>query len=75
MYIVMELQNTGTEVANIVNTYSNQAQADQRYHTILAAAAVSNVYKHSAIMLLDDGVFLKGECYTHESTPAPVNEE
>lgn len=65
MYIVMEIQKTGT-VATLVTAYEDRNQAEQKYHTVLAAAAVSAVPKHGAVMLTDEGVRLKGECYIHE---------
>ena len=65
MYIVMEIQ-TSEQVATIVNAYDNRNEAEQKYHQILSAAAVSTVPKHGAVMLTDEGVRLKGECYIHE---------
>lgn len=65
MYIVMEIQTSNT-VATIVNSYDNRNTAEQKYHMILSSAAVSQVPKHGAVMLTDEGVRLKGECYIHE---------
>lgn len=65
MYIVIEIQ-TGDSVATIVNSYADRNAAENKYHTVLAAAAVSTVPKHGAVMLTDEGVRLKGECYIHE---------
>lgn len=65
MFIVIEIQ-TSTQVATIVNAYEDRNTAEQKYHQILAAAAVSTVPKHGAVMLTDEGVRLKGECYIHE---------
>lgn len=64
MYIVMEIQkNSEGQVATLVNTYESHAQAEQKYHTVLAAAAVSGLPGHAAVMMLDDGYCLKRECY------------
>lgn len=65
MYIVIELQKT-TDISTLVNSYSNRDQAEQRYHQILVAAAISELPKHAAIILDEDGHELKSECYTHE---------
>lgn len=70
MYIVIEIQ-TSTQVATIVTSHSNRNEAEQKYHQILAAAAVSAVPKHGAVMLTDEGVRLKGECYIHEQEEEP----
>lgn len=62
MYIVMEIQNDAT----LVNAYSSRDEAEAKYHTILAAAAVSNVKVHSAVMITSEGYYVKSECYKHE---------
>lgn len=68
MYIVMEIQKMADgQVSHLVTTHDTSAEADQKYHTILAAAAVSNVAKHSAVVLSDDGLFIKSETYEHEA--------
>lgn len=67
MYIVIELQTINAEtVANIVNAYTEQKVAEQKYHTILAAAAVSSLPCHAAVMLDEKGRMIKSEYYTHE---------
>ena len=65
MFIVMEIQKSST-VSTIVNTYETRNQAEQKYHTVLAYAAVSEVLQHSAVMLNDDGGFIKSETFEHE---------
>ena len=65
MFIVMEIQTSDT-VAPIVNSYADRNTAEQKYHQILSAAAVSEVPKHGAVMLTDEGTRLKSECYIHE---------
>lgn len=66
--IILEIQhsNDGTN-ATLVNSYTDQSVAEQKYHTVLAAAAVSNVDVHSAVMLDDMGNRIKGESYYHGS--------
>ena len=67
MFIVIELQTINDEqVANIVNAYTEQKVAEQKYHTILAAAAVSSLPCHAAVMLDEKGRMIKSEYYTHE---------
>lgn len=67
MYIVIELQQmSNTQVANIVNAYTNRDTAERQYHTVLAAAAVSSLPCHSAVMLNEQGDILKHEFYRHE---------
>ena len=67
MFIVIELQTINdSQVANIVNAYTEQKVAEQKYHTILAAAAVSSLPCHYAVMLDEKGRMIKSEFYTHE---------
>lgn len=62
--IVIEIQ-AGETVSTIVNSYDDRDEAESRYHTILAAAAVSSVPNHSAVMLTTTGQFIKSETYSH----------
>ena len=64
MYIVIEIQKN-EQAATLVNTYEDRNLAEQKYHQILSAAAVSNVPIHSAVMLMDDGYQVKKETYYH----------
>ena len=67
MFIVIELQTINdSQVANIVNAYTEQKVAEQKYHTILAAAAVSSLPCHAAVILDEKGRMIKSEYYTHE---------
>ena len=70
MFIVIELQTTGAQTANIVTAYETQQAAEAKYHSILAAAAVSGVEIHAAAILSEEGFPLRNECYKHEATPA-----
>jgi len=65
MFIVIEIQN-GASTSTIVNTYSTRNEAENHYHTVLAYAAISSVPKHSAVMLTEDGDYIKHECFEHE---------
>ena len=64
-YLVLEIQS-GDNVATTINDYDNLNQAESKYHQILTSAALSEVPKHSAMILNDDGQLLKVECYNHE---------
>lgn len=66
MYIVIELQTNGGTTANIVNAYTDFAVALQAYYTILAAAAVSSVEIHAAVMVNAKGELLRHESFTHK---------
>lgn len=71
-YIVIEIQTQTTgQVATLVNAFSDKNTAEQKYHQILSAAAVSNVAIHSASMLTSDGRQVKYESYTHIQNAEP----
>jgi len=72
VYIVIEIQ-AGASVATLVNKYADKNAAESAFHSILAAAAVSAVPVHSAVLMTVEGVLLRSECYKHET--APVVEE
>ena len=66
MYIVIELQTDANgHVANIVTAYDNYPQAQQKFFTICAAAAVSSVPIHSAVILDNIGRRLASESFDH----------
>lgn len=70
MFIVLEIQKTSeTEVANLVSTHTNRNEAESKFHQVLSAAAISNIPKHSAVLLTDDGVCIKRESFVHEEYP------
>ena len=75
-YIVIEAQTTNGTTATIVNTYADYPHAEQKYHLVLSAAAVSEVPRHSAAMLTERGNLVKYECYDHtEPEEEPTEEE
>lgn len=68
MYIVIELQKSGDQVGNLVTSHATLAEAEAKYHAVLAAAAVSSVEAHSCIIVNAYGVPIKTECYRHDLT-------
>ena len=65
MFIVMEIQKSGS-VATIVTPYETRNEAENKYHSILAYAAISDIPKHSAVLLNEEGEYIKHECFEHE---------
>lgn len=66
MYIVIELQkNTEGVVSNIVTSYNTLAEAESKFYSILAAAAVSTVPVHSAVIVSEEGFPVANKCYKH----------
>lgn len=66
MYIVIELQkNAEGQVANLVTAYNTLAEAESKYHSILASAAISDIPVHSAVILSEEGFPVANKCYKH----------
>lgn len=75
MYIVVELQaNNEGKVANLVTSYNTLAEAQNKYFTILAAAAVSKVTTHSAVILDHCGNLIANDSFAHLATDETVEE-
>lgn len=66
MYIVIELQkNAKGEVSNLVTAFPSLLEAESQYHSILAAAAISKIPVHSAIIVSEEGFPVAHQCYKH----------
>lgn len=70
MYIVIELQTSGTTTASLTNAYTDKNVAYQKYHTILASASVSPVEIHTALIMNEYGVVEARETFTHGEVEA-----
>lgn len=67
MFIILETQtNANGTVGTLINSYEDRNTAEGKYHTVLAAAAVSQLPLHCAFMLTDEGYTIKSECYRHD---------
>ena len=65
-YIVIELQtNADGTVGNLVTSHDSRDAAESKYHTVLAAAAVSALPCHAATLLTSEGFMLDTKCYKH----------
>lgn len=67
-FVVVETQvyEDGT-AGTLIDTFNERSAAEQKYHAVLTAAAVSTVAQHSATMLNGCGNLLKNEYYIHET--------
>ena len=65
-YIVIELQTAASgSVTNIVTSHDTLQQAESKYHTVLAAAAVSDLPCHAAVLMDSEGGFMEARHYEH----------
>lgn len=67
MYLVMEIQKTGEQVANLVYSYANQNEAESKYYSILSVAAISTVEQHAVTLLTDQGNCIMSRFYIHKT--------
>ena len=73
MYIVLELQiSADGTFGNLVWPFVGLPEAESKYHTVLAAAAISSMAVHGAVIITADGQLIASQCYKRD-TP-PVNE-
>ena len=69
-YTVIEMQTNGSTTAIVPpQVYQRREDAESRWHTIMAAAAVSQVEIHTAVILNQDGNMEKSGSYYHPQTP------
>ncbi len=66
-YIVIELQTNNGQTANIVTSHATREEAESKYYTVLAAAAISSVETHAATLLTSEGFPLMHQAYHHEA--------
>ena len=64
MYIILEIQ-TNNVPATLVHTAESYNEAKSVYHSVLAAAAISSVECHAAVLMDYHGNTLATEYYTH----------
>ena len=66
LYVVIELQKNGDQMGNIVTSHETLADAQYKFHTIAAAAAISSIEKHSVALLNEDGFPIERATFEHE---------
>ena len=66
MFIVVELQtNNEGSTAHIVTAHATRDEAESKFHFVLAAAAVSELALHAAVILDAKGQVLGNGFYRH----------
>ena len=68
MYILQEMQTTGTQTAlTPTQTFTDKNAAESAFHSILASAAISKVPVHAVVLLDEHGNTVRREFYEHTS--------
>ena len=66
MFAVIEIQKNGSTATPITSLFEDKEEAYSSYHTILAAASISEVDEHSAILVSEEGNYVLHEKFVHE---------
>lgn len=68
MFLVLELQRNSGTLSSVPFAYDNKREALAKYHSLLSVAVLSNVERHSVVILDDTGKELMYESYAHPTT-------
>lgn len=75
-YIVMEFQTTDADATStLITVHSSREEAEQKYHMILSAAAVSGLKCHGALLMDSFGTIYKVEHYPEVMPEIEVGSE
>jgi hypothetical protein len=66
MFAVIEIQKNGASATPITTLFADKDDAYSKYHQVLAAAAISTVREHSAILVSEEGNYMFREKFVHE---------
>ena len=75
-YIIVEVQTYDNgSIGHLTYQLGDQSSAEQKYHTCLAAAAVSTLPCHAVAMLDSQGRLIKREMYKHDTEESTEPQE
>lgn len=66
MFAVIEIQKSGSTATPITTLFTDKDEAYSKYHQVLAAASVSDVPEHSAILISEEGSYMFHDKFIHE---------
>lgn len=66
MYVVIEIQKKDGKISTHTDAYDVKNQAENKFYSILAQAAMSNLDVHSAVILTEEGYIDKCQSYNHQ---------
>lgn len=65
-FVLLELQvNANEELGILVYDYASLNQAKSSFHTVMANAELSEIPKHGAVLLNEEGSLITSECCFH----------
>lgn len=77
MFVILEIQEATNGATPAVRVFTEETKdaALSKWHDILRFAAISTLYRHTAIVMQTDGKYLARESYIHEPEPEEPDEE
>lgn len=68
-YIVLEIQkNASGTVSTLATVYDDRPHAEAAFYSLLAVCALSNLQKHGAMLMNENGIVIKSEMYERDVT-------
>lgn len=75
-YLVIEIQtNADGKIGILTSSYNDRNEAESKYHSVIAAAAVSTIPMHTCDLIQADGILLARQCYVHGENVEPEVQE
>ena len=68
MYLVIELQTSNGQISTLNYQFNDIRLAEQKYYSILSAAAVSTIDVHAALIIDAKGTVLKNDYYERNAS-------
>lgn len=65
VYTVIELQVVSNQAANIVTSFTTLPEAENKFHTVAAAAAISSVERHTVLLIDSQGFKIERASFDH----------
>lgn len=65
LYVVIELQKTGDQMATLVTSHDTLQDAQYKFYSVAASAAISQLDKHSVILINEDGFTIEKLTFEH----------
>ena len=66
--IVIEIQkNINGEIGLLTNDFDSNNEAISKFHLVSSAAAISELPRHTAVMISETGLLMRRECYGYEN--------
>ena len=73
-YVVVELQKTGDQVGSIITAHDTLKDAHFKFYSVAAAASISEVDMHTAVLMSERGLPMERICFEHNGEETTTEE-